>query len=235
VASDEEPVELRKAVHTFCDATLFREWADACQIPVPTSIPRTEADHERLRELTAPREEAWKRLIADFRRRIAASEIVLEGFQVRPVLLHTRSQFPTAWEPLLQFEWERNAVFIRRAEFVGVTVRRRIAKVVQPSLSSLPSQDGAAETEAVPRRRGRENFAPLIEADLKAHWDEIQAKTNRASTGEPLWSELARIVHKHLVRQHSRRDGSKVPHEQTIRKHLPKIYRRLLSDKPAQK
>ena len=61
MASDEEPVELRKAVHTFCDATLFREWADACQIPVPTSIPRTEADHERLRELTAPREEAWKR------------------------------------------------------------------------------------------------------------------------------------------------------------------------------
>ncbi|HWX49967.1 MAG TPA: hypothetical protein VNZ61_18120 [Roseomonas sp.] len=235
MASDEEPVELRKAVHTFCDATLLSEWMDACRIPVPTSIPRTQADFERRQELTAPRDEAWKLLIADFRRRIASGEIVLEGFQVRPVLVNTRSQFPTAWEPLLQFEWERNAVFIRRAEFVGVTVRRHTAKVSRQSLSSLPSQSCAAETEAVPRRRGRESFAPLIEADLRAHWDETQARTNRASTGEPLWSELARIVYKRLVRQHSRRNGSKVPHEQTIRKHLPKIYRQLLSDKPAQK
>jgi hypothetical protein len=69
---------------------------------------------------------------------------------------------------------------------------------------------------------------------LRAIWDEVQGRAAKRQEQRPNWSELARILHRRLVKEH-RNDGAKIPQLQTIRKRLPDIYSRLLSENPVRK
>jgi hypothetical protein len=104
------------------------------------------------------------------------------------------------------------------------------AHAAQGTSATGDTDDAAARANGV--RRGRESAEPAIEAVVRACWDEVHA---RASVGgrTPVWTELARMVERRMQAASRRGDIPQVWRFHTIRKHLPEIYARVLSEKDA--
>jgi hypothetical protein len=170
----------------------------------------------------------------DLRERIVTGEITLTGLQTKPRLKSARSVVPSAWAELLTFDWSKNSVQAADVTLTSVLAERR--------LDSSVSKDACAEPPLVPNRsptdiprtsrgRGRTDFRPMIEADLRANWDKVQQLAARNASKKPVWTELAKIVEKRLIRAHPGNQRS-IPHVEIIRTRLPELYLKVLSDMP---
>jgi hypothetical protein len=249
---------------TFSDPTLVAQYCKIVQgpVPLPTLGPLFSVDELRRHEqfgtplerdphivklfegLNSRHEaamerqrKAWRALESDFRTRVASGEVLLDGLQCAPTLATSRSPIPALWARLLVFCFAQNkiATTVQNVEFIdvmGYRAGRQISAGTTPAVQpNIPSK---AVTVSAPRPRGRMSYEPLIEADLRANWDEIRRRAANRPGQLPVWSELARAMHKRLDRAR-RNGGGAIPHVQTIRTHLPQIYARLLSENPVRK
>jgi hypothetical protein len=177
------------------------------------------------------RHQAWAALESDFRAQIAAEVLVLRGLMVAPNLADARSQVPAIWSPLLRFYVARNIVAAGDKKFIGVTVSRsaKLDVVVAAYPAEVPkiADDLPAPSK---RRRGNAPATPLIEACLRADWEDVCRYAAKGRTGVPNWPNLAKSVLKWLNKEQRDRH-TKLPAFDTIRKHLPMIYAELLRDK----
>ncbi len=187
----------------------------------------------------------WDDLALDLKKRIELGQVHLQGVQTHPVREIERKPIPSAWATDFRFDFPACTLTVDGYRYVSVicSLDRPVASAAVASSSEGTISDAAdvpedvldtAEAGEAQRAVGRENFAPLIEADLRANWDAVRRQAARNPGERPVWTELARAVRKRLGK--GRRDGgrAKIPHEDTIRKHLPDIYERLLRDIPGQ-
>ena len=187
----------------------------------------------------------WDDLALDFKKRIELGQVHLQGVQTHPVREIERKPIPSAWATDFRFDFPAGTLAVDGYRYVSVTcsLDRPAASAAAASSSEGTISDTAnvaedvldtAETGKAQRAVGRENSAPLIETDLRANWDGVRRQAARNPGERPVWAELARAVRKRLDK--GRRDGErvKIPHVDTIRKHLPGIYERLLRDIPGQ-
>jgi hypothetical protein len=263
VPSKLEILPLQEALLAFSDPVLAERWRETKQeafppqihLPYPTYDPaskeyvseelakldpayiaQAEAQNARRSAMQEAERQARMAVDHDFRNRIASGEVVLEGLQFAPSLATARSKIPSIWAQLLIFHrndsiWVGNG----KTKFMQVTAIR-LMQLVSTKVSSAALESSAPEAATASLRRppGRASYVPLIEADLRANLDEIRRRAANRPGQRPVWSELAREVYKRLDRAR-RNGGGSIPHVQTIRTRLPRIYARLLSRKPVRK
>jgi hypothetical protein len=254
---------LREALLAFSDPILAERWRETKQevlpplihLPYPTYDPvlkeyvsealaklepayieRAKAQNARRSALQDAEQKARMALEHDFRNRVASGEVVLEGLQFAPSLATARSVIPSIWARLLIFRFA-DSVWVgnQKIRFMEITAFRPVPLVSTAASSAAPmSTAPEAAAASLPRPRGRMSYVPLIEAALRANWDEVCQRAANRPAQLPIWSDLARVIHKRLAKEHRKGEGS-IPHEQTIRTRLPQIYARLLSEKPVLK
>nr|MCV4209757.1 hypothetical protein [Roseomonas sp. SXEYE001] len=254
---------MREALLAFSDPALVERWQETVRVPLPplihlpyptydpflkagrsaelaeldpVLIKHAEAQNALRGAMEDAERKARTALEHDFRNRIASGEVVLEGLQFAPSLATARSAIPSVWAQLLIFQLKNNIwILNQKIKFMEVTAHRVVPPVSTEVSASAPviTAIGSPTVPAL-RPRGRASYKPLIEAALKAHWEEVQRRADNWPGQQPVWSELARLLHKRLSKEH-RNSGRQIPHEQTIRTRLPDIYARLLSEKPVRK
>jgi hypothetical protein len=176
------------------------------------------------------------RVKEDLRKRIASGEITLTGLQTKPRLKSARSVVPSAWAELLTFDWSTNSVQAAEVTLTSVLAERRLDSSSNKDVGEPLFTQGRSPTDMprTSRPRGRTDFRPMIEADLRANWDKVQQLAARNASKEPVWTELAKIVEKRLIKAHHGGQRS-IPHIETIRIRLPELYRKLVSEMPVHK
>jgi hypothetical protein len=199
--------------------------------------------------------QAWGRLLNDLRQRLEREDLFLEGVRLAPRRGIARETLHGAWTADMLFDVERNSVTLGDDRFGAITVSRQrpASEITHPGTSpdtgavappgtasghqsEADSQSAAASASGAkamrPRReRGRASYAPLIRQSVLDNWDAVEAHVARRAGGSPGWSELARTLHKRLVRAAGDKSPGAIPHEQTIRTRLPKIYEAILTEK----
>jgi hypothetical protein len=235
--TEAEGLNLFEALQAFCDPDLFAHWQEVQRLYLPP--PDRSVRYSRNMEVLARRRRAQRALLADLRSRVASGEVVLEGLQIGPgAPAIERSRVPALWGPLLQFNFKKDIVGARGAEFALVRASRAVVGIA-PVASSQPAHAPPAEDfvavehKATRRAGGRGNFAPMIEALLREMWEQIQRRLEETGRKVPVWSELARTMEKRL-KNAAANNGKPVPHVDTIRTRLPEIYERVLSEKIVQ-
>jgi hypothetical protein len=177
------------------------------------------------------RHQAWAALETDFRAQVAAGVLVLRGLMVAPNLANARSQVPAIWSSLLRLNVAQNMATAGDKKFIGVTVSRpaKLDVVVAAYPAEVPkiTDDLPAPSK---RRRGNAPATPLIEACLRANWEDVCRHAAKGRTGVPNWSSLARSVLKWSNKEQRDRH-TKLPAFATIRGHLPELYAELLREK----
>jgi hypothetical protein len=250
---------LREALFAFSDPVLAERWRETkkealpppIHLPYPTYDPvlkelvsaerakldpayikQAEAQNARHHALAEAERKARMAVEQDFRNRVTSGEVVLEGLQFAPSLAPALSVIPSIWGQMLIFSRMDVISVGRKIRFMQVTAFRQVPLVSTAAGSTVSGKTApAVATARSPRPPGRASYVPLIEADLRANWDEIRRQAANRPGQLPVWSELARAMHKRLARER-RNDRRSIPHVQTIRTRLPEIYARLLSEKP---
>lgn len=183
-------------------------------------------------------------LLADFRDRIGSGEIQLIGLQLAPILSQARVPLMPAWAARMQFRLRQGRVTVGPAVFVDVTaIRTAQAPAFPPAEQSAaatapraPAVDEAVDeaTEGdvpAPRQKaGRKSFDLLIRQALQAMWSEVQAAAARTPSGQPSFRALAPKIRRQCERLCRGQSDIRLPHENTIRKNLPRIYRGMLDE-----
>jgi hypothetical protein len=201
--------------------------------------------------------EAWKRLEADFRRRIEQGEIHLAGVSTWPLRETERRPIPNLWAADLVFDFRNSLVNVVQYQYsthryvaVTASLKRHVAQPQAPVAAAppIPARDpvlvkvpGVALEEAgdavsvsdpaLPKRkdRGRMNYGPLIEAVLRENWDDIARRYPPPT--KPVWTEVARMLRSRMTKRHARNPQAIVPQLDTFRTNLPDIYAKVLSEK----
>lgn len=189
---------------------------------------------------------AWRRLYADFVKRLTREAFHLSGVQTRPVLTTARRPIPGVWAAECEFDFTRNVVTVGEVRFTAVTASRT-APTMPTDAPTGPtvarSWEGAAPVAAeakgdddasVSPRRGRDSYHPIIQQAVRDHWPDVRGLVAQPSGAEPNWSGIARMLHKRLTQQQRGQPGLKVPQVDTLRTRLPKIYAQVLAEKGAQ-
>lgn len=91
----------------------------------------------------------------------------------------------------------------------------------------------AASAERARSRGGRKSAMPQVEEALREHWAELFP--SGPPEVPPVWADLARRLNRRLRPKGASPSVVKSPDEETIRKHLPKIYARLLGETAAER
>jgi hypothetical protein len=238
-------VRLRDAIHQLTDPALLEAWRSAQMLvelpyiftvnlpapPPPDELEKIETNNKTHDKISKQKRLTREAVQQDFRQRVGSGEIILERLQYHPTLERQRTIIPAVWSNILHILFERDQVHAARMRFREVVAWR--APHVGRWVEAVGLACARDTVSAKPvRPRGRESAVPVIEEDLNLHWAEDQLRRNRSGRDHPVWSEFARIIHKRIRKRYPT-SQHKVPHEQTIRKHLPEIYARLLRDKSA--
>jgi hypothetical protein len=202
--------------------------------------------------------ETWKRLEADFRRRVERGEIHLAGVSTWPMRETERRPIPNLWAAdfsfnfgasrinVVQFQYATHSYVAVVASLRTHVVRPRTQTVSSPTATtSMPmevesptavawdKEDNVSSVVAPPptrrKDRGRANYGPIIEAALLETWDEVARRY--PAPAKPIWAEVARMLHGRLAKRHARNPQAIVPHVETFRTSLPDIYAKVLSGK----
>jgi hypothetical protein len=201
----------------------------------PAYIKQAEAQNARHRALAEAEQKARMAVEQDFRNRVTSGEVVLEGLQFAPSLSPALSVIPAIWGQMLIFSLRDNIWVGRKIKFMQVTAFRPVPLVsTAAGGAALVNAAPEAAPASLPRPRGRVSYVPLIEADLRANWDDVQRRAASRPDQLPVWSDLAREMHRQFAGK-LRNGGGPIPHVQTIRTRLPRIYARLLSENPVRK
>jgi hypothetical protein len=220
---------------------------------LPTPYLRTASDPEPAREsferyeLEVPSialSMAWSSLEQDFRARIEGGELRPRGVQVYPLAKADREVIPHLWAVDFHFDFSAGRIHVVRHgatthSFVAVQIVRdqTVAKRSSVELCA-PVTDGQRETTSGSggptgrsrRNGGRRSDMPVIHAALVDYWDELYPKGPPADP--PQWIALGRSLCRRMERARRTSHG-RVPALETVRKHLPEIYVRVLVEKGA--
>jgi hypothetical protein len=174
----------------------------------------------------------------DLRRRLEYGELVLHAVQTWPARKTERESVPGLWASDFWFDLKANQVGI--LQFGHATHRYAAALITRaaqasahkPSPSAVPvsagGAPGAAREKTVASPGGRRSAAPSIEAALRQHWDAVFP--NGPPLQPPVWTELAAKLLRRVRTHAGGQTGIKFPAKDTLRKHLPKIYMRILTE-----
>jgi hypothetical protein len=191
-------------------------------------------------------EHLWEDLTRDLKRRIERGEVYLLGVQMRPELRDTHEVIPSTWAADFHFDFAAGAITVARRRYVSV-----ICLLDPPIVSASPtSSDEHQVTDAVPEpekanqplvgeaspkrpARGRPAYYQTMEQDLRTNWDDVQRRAATNQNGLPVWSDLAKQMHKRMEAACRKAGHGNAPAVGTVRKNLPLIYRRLLGEKTA--
>jgi hypothetical protein len=188
----------------------------------------------------------WEDLTRDFKRRIERGEVYLQGVQMRPELRDTHETIPSTWAGDFRFDWAANAITVARRRYVAV-----ICLLGPPSVSTSPARTNVNQVADVVRqaeeaneppvngagpegkRRGRPAYQQAMEGDLRDNWDDVQRRAAKNPSRMPVWSDLAKQMHKRMEAVCRKAGHGNAPAVGTVRKNLPSIYARLLEEKTA--
>lgn len=188
----------------------------------------------------------WADLTWDLKRRIERGEVHLQGVQMRPELRETPEPVPSAWAADFHFDFRAGALTVAGRRYVSV-----ICSLDPPGVrAALPPQQAGTVDEVIAEpehttpdpepaavgtapARGRQSYQPTIEDDLRANWDDVKRRADREESRLPVWTELARVMHKRIEKKARAEKHTNVPSIGTIRKALPETYRRVLEEKTA--
>lgn len=250
-ATDNATRRLRDAIRDLCDARLVErvkvlEWR-ARTFRTPTARSRLLNDDEGPADLDAlsfrdkadtPRalNVAWEALLVDFRQRVIRGAITLSGVQTFPLRQVDRVEIPGVWAT--DFWLEVDADRIRVVQF-GRTVQiydaisaldASIAPPVQPPIGPAePPPDVMPDTDGRRARGGRHSHLEKIEAALQEHDEAVQKLIEREG-GRVNRRHIARLLEKRMRAGANKAEAMNVPQEETIRKHVGRIYSRRLGE-----
>jgi hypothetical protein len=221
-------------MHQFTRSSMFDDsYTEMESIQRGQAAYRAASNNRLRRDIAARRAATGKVLIEDFRRRIGAREIRLEGLQIAPTLSLDRSVLPAIWAQtpkLMKIAVSTNVVSVGDAVFTDVTAFRFTQRDRATPVEARATADTAAPKDgAAKRRKSRPKAEPVIEALLRKHWDEVQHRFKRPTHPRPNWTQLAGFLFEQLPEVPA--IGEMLPHENTVRTRLPKIYERLLTEK----
>ena len=253
--TDNDELSLREAAQRWCDQKLVRDldaaFAAVAQLRYLSPLPsrglgqheaRVAAHNDRnryVRRVQRGPARASSALLADFRRLLERGVVHLRGVQVHPLRQTTPTPIPGSWATDFRFDLKESAIDCADHRWVMVTAS------LQPKAADAGAQAFDAPVQdlvpgpaacVVPRRRGgRTKYEPLIEEALRARWDDIASKLDAGAQNRISYAMVATMLLKWLrtrYPQASRTNHLPSPH--TIRTRVPKIYDRLMSEKPVQ-
>lgn len=179
-----------------------------------------------------------KALEQDLRRRLEYGELVLHAVQTWPARKTERESVPGLWASDFWFDLKANQVgivqFDRTTHRYGAVLITRApqASAHKPSPTVAPASAGSAPDSARARTVtspiGRKSAAPSIEAALRQHWDGLFP--SGPPPQPPVWTELAGRLLRRMRRPVTGQTSVTFPAKNTLRKHLPKIYMRILTE-----
>jgi hypothetical protein len=176
--------------------------------------------------------QAWDAVVTDFKRRVERGEVKLLGVSTWPVREVERRLIPHLWAADLWLGLTDNRISVVQS---GISTHTYIAVVaMQTTGVSEPApvpQQNAESLEQEKKPGGRKSYDSVIEVALRDRWTKHPDLRPKPGDDPPVWSELARALLKDLQAQR-RKLGSKgkLPHENTIRKALPRTYARVLDE-----
>lgn len=205
---------------------------------------------------------ARKALLDDFRGRIESGEFELAGVQTFPLRESERKAIPGLWAADFWFDFDNNKIsvvqnnhtsHIYNAVMVsGPPPPSIVSTLVSGLPTSVPFQGGAgqqaselaaasvsgpsrqhaARTVTTRGRSGRKDSRPVIEAAVRAHWEYIRPPESDPDRAV-VWAEKARTLRKRMRVAATKGGPMDLLEVNTIRKHLPDIYRGVLTEKEA--
>ncbi|MFH5927331.1 hypothetical protein [Roseomonas xinghualingensis] len=191
-------------------------------------------------------EHLWEELTRDLQRRIERGEIFLRGVQTHPELRETHEAIPSPWAADFRFDCVAGAVTVAGRRYISVICSldppvvdaTRVSADEHPVIEAVTEPEGASPSlndESISNKpsRGRPAYEPLMVQDLRANWDDVQQRAAKNSNRLPVWSELARQMHKRMAAACRKAGHRNAPAVGTVRKNLPVIYTRLLEEKTA--
>jgi hypothetical protein len=185
---------------------------------------------------------AWTALETDFRARLVSGEFDLQGVMAQPRRTTEQVTLPGVWAADFWFDFRQDAISVDDARYVAVAATYGVATgeggpEVERLSGSVEPEGGTGdqhETEAgaaphpPARKGGRESLSGVVEDALRTHWDALFPKGAPARPESWVW--LARSLIKRVARAAPGNAGG-FPKEETVRRHLRKIYGRLLVEK----
>lgn len=180
---------------------------------------------------------AWWSLEDDFRARLVRGEFHLKGVMTKPRREQQVEVLPGVWAADFAFDFRRDTVGFDDTRYVAVTAS--YARAPQPSAvpdatgdggDGDPADDELVGATAAPAgpRRGRRGAGPTIEEALRMFWGVLFPHGAPAHPGQA--TDLASRLIKRVEGSREWR-GRKFPEHGTVRRHLPKIYERVLAEK----
>lgn len=231
------------------------------QYPMPKLLDESEWRQPTSRSWMVPTDyvfltAAWNDLIIDFRTRLVRGEFHLRGVMAQPHRARTEDVLPGVWAADYRFDFLHDAVSLDGARYIAVRAAYGAAPEVDltqgdaevPPGRNAPEEGGRSGDEGLTggataigiyptspaplqhaiRAGGREPAPPLIEEALRVHWDDLFPAG--APSRPESWVQLANSLSKRVKRAKPSLGGV-FPKEETVRKHLPKIYAQLLDEK----
>lgn len=181
---------------------------------------------------------AWADVERDLRTRLVRGEFHLRGVMVEPHRKRAAEVLPGVWAADYRFDFSLGTVRFEAFRYVAVIATRGPAAESDTDrpTATLPIESREAAdapvagtaTNPTPRIGGRPRGAPLIEQALREHWNGLHPAG--APEKPESWLNLSlRLIAR--VKKARPKDGALFPKEETVRKHLPEIYARLLVEK----
>ncbi|MBR0658707.1 hypothetical protein [Neoroseomonas oryzicola] len=179
---------------------------------------------------------AWGGLENDFRARLVRGEFHLKGVMAKPRRELQPEILPGVWAADSVFDFQRGTVTIDDARYVAVTVSHGPGTHVGAVHDSIADthDDGFSDTPVASpgatssQKRGRKGVGPIIEEALREFWEVLFPQGAPAHPGRT--TEFAARLIKRVEASRLWR-GKQFPEHGTVRKHLPKIYERVLAEK----
>jgi hypothetical protein len=227
-----EELPLWKAALAWCDPALVRDLRDAFteytqaygfrprENPFPSRFELNASADLLLAEMAGAIQPAtsapdiqWRgaahAVTQDFRRRLAAGEVELDGLRVKPQLEMSRSHIPPAWSELIELEWAKETIRAWDTEFVQVRGRRGSTPRAQ---AAEPQAFVAPRRRSPTRAKGRPPFPIDKLVRIAAERHEARKPTNKEDA-----TELLKIFRE-------RHPNIQPPAHRTVSDHVAEIY-----------
>lgn len=179
-------------------------------------------------------------LFDDFRRQVECGVIQLHGVQTAPARQVAATQIPGGWVADMDIDFAAGIVVCAEYRWIAVTASSAPAAaaqqqpvVVQIHEASGGETDPGDEGQAPPahRRGGRPKAEPLIREAIERHWDYVTSLARPAGDASPVWKQIASRLHKRWVTDAKAGIGGPPVAEETVRKHLQRMYEALDGEK----
>lgn len=179
-------------------------------------------------------------LFEDFRRQVEYGAVQLHGVQTAPTRQASPTLIPGGWAADMEIDFAAGSVVCAKYRWIAVTASSAPVAAAQQQPEVVQARDGSGaepdagdEGQAPPaqRRGGRPKAEPLIRAAIERHWDYVTSLARPAGDASPVWKQIASRLHQRWVTDAKAGIGGPPVAEETVRKHLQRMYEALEGEK----